>query len=247
MTDDRPRILIADDEETFYESTADLLRREGYDCDCAPDGATAANMVRGERYDLLIADIRMPGNPELELVKEIAHADPGLPVILVTGYPALHSAMQSVDLPVWAYMLKPIDFDDLLPRVRSAVQYHRRYQIIRHSQRRLQEWGDHVEVVESVMRRTPGEAAHVPVNAFATLTLRNVSAALSDLQQLIDSLTSAAGHPDVCHLLECPRPVTLCAGIRDAISVLERTKRSFKSRDLGELRQRLQDLLDSGV
>jgi DNA-binding response OmpR family regulator len=241
---DVPCILIADDEEVFYQSTADLLRREGYECDCAPDGPTAAAMIRGDNYDLLIADIRMPGNPGLELIEEVSRTAPGLPVILVTGYPSMQSAVKSLGLPVWAYLFKPLDFDDLLPRVRAAIQYHRRYRLIRHSQRRLQDWLDNMDVVESVMQQSTGDAARVPVNAFAVMTLRNIGAALSDLQQIIDSLTDTDVSPEACHLFDCPRPAVLRAALRDTVNVLERTKRSFKSRELGELRQRIQDLLD---
>jgi DNA-binding response OmpR family regulator len=241
---DAPSILIADDEETFYQSTADLLRREGYDCECAPDGPTAATMIRGDNYDLLIADIRMPGNPGLELVQEVSRTVPGLPVILVTGYPSMQSAVQSLGLPVWAYLFKPLDFDDLLPRVRAAIQYHQRYRLILHSQRRLRDWLDSLDVVESVMLQSVGDAARVPVNTFAVLTLRNIGAALSDLQQIIDSLTESAGSSDACHLFQCPHPAAFQAALRDAIAVLEKTKRSFKSRELGELRRRLEELLD---
>jgi CheY-like chemotaxis protein len=104
--------LIADDEETFLLSTADLLRREGYHCDCAPDGKRAAEMLGKGEYDLLIADIKMPGNGNLELVREMPRLAEGLPVILVTGYPSLKTAMESFQLPVAAYLPKPVE----LPR-----------------------------------------------------------------------------------------------------------------------------------
>jgi DNA-binding response OmpR family regulator len=244
---DVPRILIADDEETFYQSTADLLRREGYECDCAPDGHAATAMMRGENYDLLIADIRMPGNSGLELIRQVAHSAEGMPVILVTGYPSVQSAAESLDLPVWAYMPKPIDFDELLPRVRSAVQYHQRYQIIRHARKRLLDWLDNLEVVESVARESQRDSGHLPVTTFAALTLRNITAALADLQTLIDSLTESGGAPDACHLMDCPRLTVSRDALKEAVATLEKTKRSFKSRELGELRERLQNLLESGI
>ena len=56
------RILIADDEQTFLEAVADYLEDEGYECDCAPDGTTAAEKLQQNQYDVLISDIRMPGN-----------------------------------------------------------------------------------------------------------------------------------------------------------------------------------------
>lgn len=107
---EKGKILIADDEETFLHSTADLLRREGYDCDIVPDGNRAAEMLGKGEYDLLIADIKMPGNGNLELVREMPRLAEGLPVILVTGYPSLKTAMESFQLPVAAYLPKPVEW-----------------------------------------------------------------------------------------------------------------------------------------
>ena len=68
---DQGHILIADDEETFLHATAELLRQEGYTCDCVPDGASAAVWLRDGTYDVLIADIEMPGNQHLELIRDL--------------------------------------------------------------------------------------------------------------------------------------------------------------------------------
>ena len=57
-------VLIADDEETFRESTCRLLRREGFDCQCVEDAEETVESLRHVRYDALIADIRMPHNPD---------------------------------------------------------------------------------------------------------------------------------------------------------------------------------------
>ena len=84
---DQGRILIADDEKVFLESTADLLRRAGYECSCVPDAPSAIEELRKEEYDLLIADIKMPGNPDLELVRELPNIAEGMPVILVVPSP----------------------------------------------------------------------------------------------------------------------------------------------------------------
>ena len=78
-------ILLADDEDAFRQMTAEVLRRDGYDCHCASDGHRAAEMLRANRYHLLIADIKMPGNAKLELVRETQQLARGMPVILVTA------------------------------------------------------------------------------------------------------------------------------------------------------------------
>ncbi len=115
------RILIADDEETFLYSTADILRREGYDCSCASDARAATEMLRMESYDLLIADIKMQGNADLEFIKALPQIADGMPVILVTGYPSLNSAIESIQLPVVAYLVKPFELNELLVRVKDVI------------------------------------------------------------------------------------------------------------------------------
>ena len=73
------RILIADDEETFLESTAALLEREGYTIQTARTGAEALAAIEANPCDLLISDLEMPGNADLELVRRIAETAGGLP------------------------------------------------------------------------------------------------------------------------------------------------------------------------
>jgi len=115
------RILCVDGDPAFLRSTAEMLGGEGYLCEQAADVAAAINLLRAQQYDLLIADVKMPGNDELELIKELPKITAGLAVILVTGYPSLETAIQSIRLPVTAYLAKPIDFEELLVLVRKGI------------------------------------------------------------------------------------------------------------------------------
>jgi len=104
------------------KATAELLRDEGFACDCATDGFQALKILSLHRHDLLIADLQMPGNTQFELFEQAAQIAPMMPMILVTGYPSLGSAIRAVELPVVAYLVKPFDFGDLLEYVRKANQ-----------------------------------------------------------------------------------------------------------------------------
>ncbi|MHB8957585.1 MAG: response regulator [Pirellulaceae bacterium] len=97
-------ILFVDDEETFRESTCRLLRREGFDCHGAADADEGLSILRANRFDLLVADIRMPANPELRIVRAARELDHTMPVILMTGYPSMETAIHSVELSVAAYL-----------------------------------------------------------------------------------------------------------------------------------------------
>jgi DNA-binding NarL/FixJ family response regulator len=182
------RILIADDEDLFMHSTAALLRREGYECACAPDAATVAAMLREDSYDLLIADIPMPGNRNLELIRELSYLAEELSVILVTGHPPPQSAIQSIQLPVVAHLVKPLDFDDLHAEVQSAIEYSRTCRTVRSIQQRLQGCYQDLEDLSQLMRaRSGGHSADL--DDFMTLTLRNFSSCLAELRHLGQAMT----------------------------------------------------------
>ena len=240
---DLGRILIADDEETFLHSTADLLRREGYECDCVPDGISAAEALRSNGYDLLIADIKMPGNPQLELIRDLPNTAEGMPVVLVTGYPSLKSAIQSIQLPVVAYLVKPVDFSELLARVQTSIEKFRVYRTICSVRESLQKWHKDLTSIEEVLTGTTDGSSSAVVDAFFDLTFQNIVGALSDMKRLTEAfvmhnIDQEALEP--CHLLDCPKLKALRDALMETIGVLEKTKSAFKSKDLGELRRKLE-------
>jgi CheY-like chemotaxis protein len=95
MVAESPRVLLADDEDTFRRSTARLLEQEGYRCDCAQDSQEASRVLTKE-HDVLISDIRMPGNIQFEFLREVRSRFPLLPIVLVTGYPSVQTAVELV-------------------------------------------------------------------------------------------------------------------------------------------------------
>lgn len=238
----RGRIILADDEPTFLNSTADLLRREGYECDTVTDGASALARVAEQEYDLLITDLEMPGNGDLALIRQIAATRGGFPVLVITGVPSIRSAMACVELPVAAYLVKPVVFTDLLPKVQTAVSRFRSWKAMQSAERRLGEWRQDFKSIA-----TPQDgpaAATAPIDVFLSLTLRNVMGSLTDLEQLGRALAGQPVTQHPCQLLNCPRGVQLQEAVRETIRVLEETKSSFKSKVLGDLRTQLELLLE---
>ncbi|MGR3292377.1 MAG: response regulator, partial [Candidatus Scalindua sp.] len=78
-------------------------------------------MLRSTKYDLLITDINMPGNRDLELIKDLQNYAKEIPVILMTGEPFLIPEIQSVQPPVVACLIKPFDFNELLEHVKISI------------------------------------------------------------------------------------------------------------------------------
>jgi len=238
------RILIADDEEIFLNSMADLLRQAGYQCDCAPDAIVAAELLRSAEYDLLIADIKMQGNFELEFIRELPQIAAGMPVILVTGYPSLRSAIESIQLPVAAYLVKPFELEELLVQVQISVKNYRFYKAVRDHRKRLTDWSEDLKGIEEEQNIMPRGGFQSPIDDFLTLTFQNIGGALSDLKHLTKSFsTGSSSQQEVCHLLNCPRLNTLNETLVGTIDILEKTKSAFKSKELGNLRRNLEEVV----
>jgi len=237
---ERGRVLIADDEETFLTATADLLRDEGYKCDCVTSAPEAAEMIKQNSYDVFIADIKMPGNANLEFIAQLSELAEGLPVILVTGYPSLETAVSSIRHRVAAYMVKPLDFDKLLEHVDSSTKYSLAYHAVTRTGERLKKWCKDLAKVEDVMSHSRSDISGVPIASYVDLTVSNIVGALSDLKHLTKTTSSEQNEQEAYHLFESARSAMLIDVLKDAVSVLEKTKTAFKSKDIGELRRKLQ-------
>ncbi len=123
--DSSGRILITDDDERFQAVTSGILRRAGYTCDSAFDASQAHEFLASNKYDLILVDIQMPGNMNMEFINELPSIAVGVPIIIVTGYPSLQSAMQAIGLSAKGYIVKPFDYQILLSQVRAWIeQYH---------------------------------------------------------------------------------------------------------------------------
>jgi len=235
---EQPRILLADDEPTFLHATADLLRREGFECETVPDGEAALARLTDQEFDLLITDLEMPGNSDLHVVRQVADRGDSLPVIVLTGYPSVRSAMACIELPVAAYLTKPVDFNLLLDKTRAAVSRFRSYKTMRHTEQRLRAWRE-----EFSHLKTATPLGGSPIDIFLTLTLRNVMGSLTDLEQLSRALNNRDVDHNPCQLMNCPRGAQLQAAVQEVVQVLEETKSAFRSKALGDLRHKLELLL----
>jgi DNA-binding NtrC family response regulator len=92
-----------DDQEELRRLYRRTLAKDGHDIALASNGREAVEQARGERFDVVITDVRMPDMGGLELLQCLRAADPDLPVVLVSGSPDLESAMKAVELGALEY------------------------------------------------------------------------------------------------------------------------------------------------
>lgn len=116
-----PVILVVDDDSAVRMMLARLLRTQGYSVLQARDARDAHEVLDGDRPDLVISDIVMPGESGIELRRNIARRWPGLPVILISGYSAEGPAEFAARTPNTAFVQKPFHADHLLGLVRDIL------------------------------------------------------------------------------------------------------------------------------
>jgi excisionase family DNA binding protein len=115
------RVLVVDDEESIRELLSKTLELAEYDVETVAESRTALERLRLGAYDLLIADLRMPGMDGLALIREARRLHPALRVIIITGYSTEASAIEAVNLGVVGYLVKPFRIPQVLAAVARAL------------------------------------------------------------------------------------------------------------------------------
>lgn len=116
-------ILLVDDDPSFAAALGRLLQQDGYHTHVASDVATALECVRRAQnhVDLVIADLRLCRESGLDLLAELRHRQPALPVILLSASPDVGSYLDALRLGAYEYLAKPLDFAELRPVVERAL------------------------------------------------------------------------------------------------------------------------------
>ncbi len=120
------RILIADDEPSIRKVLSAMLRRDGHEVEAVEDGARAIARLEEGRFHLLVTDLRMPRTDGMALLAWCNEHAPGLPVIILTAFGTVDSAVEALKLGAHDYVTKPFDQDDLKRVVAKALATERR-------------------------------------------------------------------------------------------------------------------------
>lgn len=117
----QPKILIVDDEQIVRESLKQWFIEDDYAVDTAEDGETALKKFEKGKYDLILADIKMPGISGLELLEKLKSDDPAAIIILITAFASVPTAIKALKAGAYDYITKPVDPDELSHIVKRAV------------------------------------------------------------------------------------------------------------------------------
>jgi CheY-like chemotaxis protein len=250
VTHEVAHVLLTGDDISFLLAVEKLLHGQGYVCDCAYDVQTAAAALKTESYDLLIADIDLPGNRELELVRSGQGDGYSLPVIVLTGAPSVSTAVQSLYLAVVVeYLIKPIDPMELLrcvgPAVATGWFWQATFQaydkmIARHDEvRSLKSRAGANKTTQAKIQPACRLETSLPQSGQHTDPL-----AESDQEMLDARPPDTTGQVTDGHAQQLwPRLATYEKSLREAIAILKRTKAASALKDLAAVRAKLEMLL----
>lgn len=116
------KVLVVDDEKLVCQSCLSILSEEGYQVDTCLSARDSLRRLDGERFDMLVADLRMPDIDGIDLIERAKKKRPDLAVVVITGYPSVDTAVATLKLGATEYVPKPFTPDELADRVRTAFE-----------------------------------------------------------------------------------------------------------------------------
>ncbi len=119
------RMLLVDDEVDFLSTIIKRLKHRGYDVHGAASGDEALELLHRLEMDVVVMDVKMPGRDGLDLLQEIKDRWPLVEVIMLTGHASVESGIRGMELGAFDYLMKPAKLDELLQKVRQAVERKR--------------------------------------------------------------------------------------------------------------------------
>lgn len=118
----KPTILIVDDELLIRDLLYDFFTNQGWEITTAENGAKALEILENRSVDLLLTDLKMPGLDGMELTNRVKEEYPSLPVVIMTGFPSIDSAVQALRYKVEDYIIKPFNINQLFKTVERSVK-----------------------------------------------------------------------------------------------------------------------------
>jgi DNA-binding NtrC family response regulator len=115
-------ILVVDDELLIRDLLYDFFTGQGWDISVAENGEKALEVMRAKEFDLVLTDIKMPEMDGLVLTSHVRQSHPDLPVVLMTGFPSVDTAVEALHKKVDDYVIKPFNINQLYKLVEAKVK-----------------------------------------------------------------------------------------------------------------------------
>jgi DNA-binding NtrC family response regulator len=131
-------ILVVDDDPTIRETLQAILEQEGYSVETAENGAQAIKKSNAKLFDLAVVDMRLPDMMGTDLLSRLRETTPKMQKIILTGYPSMENAIDSVNEGADCYILKPVDAEVVLLSIEDRLR--KRDEEARYSEQKVKEF-----------------------------------------------------------------------------------------------------------
>jgi two-component system NtrC family response regulator len=119
---DHIRVLLVDDEENLVEYMSKRLLKKGFNVKASFSGEEALEAAKQANYDVAVVDLKMPGIDGVETQKKLRQIQPFLQCIVLTGHGSIESALESGHEEAFEYLLKPVDYEVLMGKIKEAYE-----------------------------------------------------------------------------------------------------------------------------
>jgi len=116
------KVLIVDDERDYLETLLKRMRKRDLDIAGVGSGEDALKWLETNSVDVVVLDVRMPGMDGIKILREIKKSYPLVEVIMLTGHASTEVAIEGMELGAFDYLMKPVDFDELLYKIQDAYK-----------------------------------------------------------------------------------------------------------------------------
>lgn len=178
MSDSRAKILVVDDEGSARDTLQTLLTDEGYETDTAEDGFKALGKIQDNSdYDVVLTDLRMPMMDGLELIEKVREFDEQLPIIVMTAFGSIETAVEAMQLGADDYLTKPLNFEAVELTLERTIDYlQTREELEELKEQRREKGDDEVNIIgNSPSMRQVGEMLEQVAPSEATVLVTGES------------------------------------------------------------------------
>jgi DNA-binding NtrC family response regulator len=116
------KIMLVEDEKITRKTLTDILKKENYDINSFSDGTEALNSLKQDKYDVVVTDLRLPGTNGLDILRSAKEINARTIVIIITAYATVETAIESLKLGAYDYLLKPFSPEKLLSILKHIEQ-----------------------------------------------------------------------------------------------------------------------------
>jgi PAS domain S-box-containing protein len=186
-------ILVVDDDEGTRKSLTLLLKRKGFETEHAGTGKEALEITQGRPVNLTLLDIKLPDIEGIQLLAPLKKTNPDMSIIMITGFASVESAVRALNAGASGYITKPIDLDEMLTRIKNALDYQHLVNEIRQAEKKIESLAKFPEENPNPIFRVTNDGVLIFANKSAELILNELGLSVgTKVQEFLEKILNEA-------------------------------------------------------